>query len=90
MQSMLCFTPPFLCANPELSENCEKEVPKNVVDPLYASVPLSLLEPPSASVSYSVVESLSRPASWTLSLQLTSAADPAVGLVLGLNLLAPS
>ena len=42
---MLCFTHPFLCATPELNENCEKEVPENVVDPLYSSSPLSILQP---------------------------------------------
>ena len=45
MSSVLCFTPPFLCANPELSKDDEKELPKNVVDPLYPSSPLSVLEP---------------------------------------------
>ena len=45
MSSVLCLTPPFLCANPELTEDDEKELPKNVVDPLYTSSPLSVLEP---------------------------------------------
>ena len=45
MSSVLCFTPPFLCAIPELSKDDEKELPKNVVDPLYTSSPLSILQP---------------------------------------------
>ena len=43
--------PHSLCANPELSENYEKELPKNVVDPLlYTSSPLSILGPKTLSL----------------------------------------
>ena len=56
---MLCLTLISLCPNLEMSEYYKKELPKNELQPLCASVTLSLLEPPSASVSYSVLESLS-------------------------------
>ena len=51
MSSVLCLTPPFLCANPKLTEDDEKELPKNVVDPLlYTSSPLSILGPKTLSL----------------------------------------
>ena len=51
--AMLCLTFVSLCPNSELSEHYKKELPKNVVDPLFASLTLSELEPPSASVTLS-------------------------------------
>ena len=45
MSSVLCLTSPFLCVGPELDENYEVELPKNVVDPRYPSGPLSNLQP---------------------------------------------
>ena len=40
---MLCLTPyPFLCANPEMDENCNEVLPENVVVPLSNSGPLSV------------------------------------------------